>query len=100
MYHSYLKSNRIFGIYIDELPSILNFQIIRKFSSRVMAIVKFVQLVPKVVQVAETHIDECISSENVSHSFQSIFDMYKNVIEDPTLNYSVAYILHILTTFS
>ena len=30
-----------------------------------MAIVKFVPLVPKVVQVAETHIDGCISSENV-----------------------------------
>ena len=34
-----------------------------------MAIVKFVQLVPKVVQVAETHIDGCISSENVLTAF-------------------------------
>ena len=34
-----------------------NFQIIRKFSSRVMAIVKFVPLVPTVAKVAETHID-------------------------------------------
>ena len=34
-----------------------DFQIIRKFSSRVMAIVKFVPLVLKVAQVAETQID-------------------------------------------
>ena len=34
-----------------------------------MAIVKFVPLVPKVAQVAETHIDVCISSENVLTAF-------------------------------
>ena len=34
-----------------------------------MAIIKLVPLVPKVVQVAETHIDVFISSENVLTAF-------------------------------
>ena len=47
------------------------FQIIRKFLSRVMAIVKFVLPVSKVVQVAEKHRDGCISSENVLAAFNN-----------------------------
>ena len=70
MDHKYSNSNSIFGIYIHELAFILIFKAFAHFSSRVIDIGKSVPLLSLMAQVAETHIDICISSEISYHNFQ------------------------------
>ena len=45
-----------------------------------MAIVKFVPLVPKVAQMAETHIDGCISSKNVLTALNQYLTCYFKLV--------------------
>ena len=71
MDHKYSNSNCIFGICIHELAYIPIFKAFVHFLAELLTFIDL-SLLSLMVQVAETHIDVCISSEISYHNFRSL----------------------------